>query len=408
MAGVEERLKAALAAGPTAPAALGRHALGIAGPDALVAKIADAALARCSWAEKDGDLWRLRAVPEAPPGPGAVRLAVVQGEHGATAPWNDGRLGEIEEMPAHALPARLRGGDAVAFGPPSCALDLRALCRALDPDRRFTTVDRAAADWRLPHGAGDDASGMLRTLGAVWDAACDRAAEQGLFGFDALRHAAALPRPRLDLAAFRFGAGTLATLPETPGVYRFLDVRDEVFYVGKARNLRNRLASWFRVPRVPDPKWAAVIARVRDLEFTLLGSELEALLEEHRLIRLLGTALVNIQVDVHPRAPRTLPARSLWILPAVDEGRAALWAHRRGEAIERFEGEVGGAGPGRALSAFFRSRAPGDPARLALAESWLASWQDRIARLDPDAPALAARLRAVLAADPFQPQIRQA
>ncbi len=76
----------------------------------------------------------------------------------------------------------------------------------------------------------------------------------------------------------------LATASQTPGVYRMLNARDDVIYVGKAGNLRKRLASYFR----KDPgsaKTRAMVAQIEKVEVTLTNTESEALLLENNLIK---------------------------------------------------------------------------------------------------------------------------
>ena len=75
--------------------------------------------------------------------------------------------------------------------------------------------------------------------------------------------------------------------PSRPGVYLFRDRHDQVLYVGRARDLRARLRSYFRSERQRPSVEAALLALER-IEWRVLGSELEAALEELRLIRELG------------------------------------------------------------------------------------------------------------------------
>jgi DNA polymerase III epsilon subunit family exonuclease len=72
--------------------------------------------------------------------------------------------------------------------------------------------------------------------------------------------------------------------PSRPGVYLFRDRHDQVLYVGRARDLRARLRSYFRSERQRPSVEAALLALHR-VEWRVLGSELEAALEELRLIR---------------------------------------------------------------------------------------------------------------------------
>ena len=89
------------------------------------------------------------------------------------------------------------------------------------------------------------------------------------------------------------GAGTvgtaevrqfLSTLTTRPGVYRMMGAGDEVLYVGKARNLKARVTSYFRASGLA-AKTLALTSKVRDVQVTVTGSETEALLLEQSLIK---------------------------------------------------------------------------------------------------------------------------
>jgi DNA polymerase III subunit epsilon len=72
--------------------------------------------------------------------------------------------------------------------------------------------------------------------------------------------------------------------PTSPGVYLFRDAHDRVLYVGRARDLRARLRSYFRSEKLR-PSVEAALGVVEEIEWRVLGSELEAALEELRLLR---------------------------------------------------------------------------------------------------------------------------
>jgi excinuclease ABC subunit C len=78
----------------------------------------------------------------------------------------------------------------------------------------------------------------------------------------------------------------VASLPKRPGVYRMFAADGSLLYVGKAKNLRDRVGSYF-VPSNVMPKVQALVAQIASMEVTVTRSETEALLLEHNLIKAL-------------------------------------------------------------------------------------------------------------------------
>lgn len=77
----------------------------------------------------------------------------------------------------------------------------------------------------------------------------------------------------------------LANLPTLPGVYLYRNENDKILYVGKAKNLRSRVRSYFQDGANLDPRKQRMVRQIRDLDTILVDSEVEALILEANLIK---------------------------------------------------------------------------------------------------------------------------
>ncbi|MDN5600351.1 MAG: GIY-YIG nuclease family protein, partial [Brachybacterium sp.] len=85
-----------------------------------------------------------------------------------------------------------------------------------------------------------------------------------------------------DPATYRPATGTI---PTRPGVYRFRDEHDRVIYVGKAKNLRQRLVNYFQDLAVLHERTRRMVTTAASVEWTVVGTEVEALTLEYTWIK---------------------------------------------------------------------------------------------------------------------------
>ena len=77
----------------------------------------------------------------------------------------------------------------------------------------------------------------------------------------------------------------LNSVPEQPGCYLMKDQAGKVIYIGKAINLRHRVRSYFHASAQKNPRTSQLVANIRDIEWIIVQSELEALILEMNLIK---------------------------------------------------------------------------------------------------------------------------
>lgn len=77
----------------------------------------------------------------------------------------------------------------------------------------------------------------------------------------------------------------LKDIPHKPGVYQYFDVDDTLIYIGKAKDLRNRVSSYFVQDRQLNGKTRVLVSKIRRIQFTIVDTEIDAWLLENSLIK---------------------------------------------------------------------------------------------------------------------------
>jgi DNA polymerase-3 subunit epsilon len=203
---------------------------------------------------------------------------------------------------------------------PLDGLDTIPLARRFLPGLKRFKLDVVAQHLKIPPRTRHRALGDAETTAAVFLCILERARTQGIITLGHLHRRLQLPvawsgditqlesptpdkqwradeqlPPSAVATARPNGALVLnpalkRTFPEKPGVYLMKDANNQVIYVGKAKNLKNRLFSYYSLPFGYTHRMDDLLQNICDIETRVLGSELEALLEESRLIKELQPA----------------------------------------------------------------------------------------------------------------------
>jgi len=245
-------------------------------------------------------------------------------------------------------------------------------------------VARLGLEWR----EGDDPLDMADALDSCLTAL--RRPEEEL---QSLRGGALRGVKPIDWSRYAFNREFLRRIPRTPGTYRFYDDQGNLQYVGKSKNLYQRIGSYFREDLKRSERVQRLIDGVHRIEYQATGSDLEAMLREAEQIRE-DHPEANVQRNIRNRHGRAERLRAILILePAAPPHVLRAFLIREGRLIDRVP--IGPRGGGlarirRVLDNHFFS-SPSGPVPLndgpdldvEIVVRWLAANRDRVVAFDP-------------------------
>ena len=239
--------------------------------------------------------------------------------------------------------------------------------------------------------AGDPVS-MARFMAACWQALLEQTPEERRRDASSLRQWLDAARPRVDFSKFGFGAAFLRTLPESPGVYVMKNRAADILYVGKSRNLKRRIKSYFTAVALRDAKVRRIHEQLHTFEFIATANEVDALLLEMRMIRDFRPP-INLQEEVHEQPEAYGKKRNcLLLIPDPDGVMADLYFLLGGSFVAHAAARLGQpAGKRlctRVKSLYFgpRKRFPKaqEPWETEIVSRWLSANKSRINFVDVD------------------------
>jgi DNA polymerase III epsilon subunit family exonuclease len=185
------------------------------------------------------------------------------------------------------------------------SIDTLALADVLLPDARRLDLNSVAARLGISRSMAHRAMSDAETTLAVLELLRVEAAARGLGTVAQLQELAAgglrrRRRPAPDVGRGRavVDRSLLDGIPHEPGVYIMLDGEERVIYVGKAKDLRKRVSSYYSQPLGYTRKMDGLLESISAIETVVVGSELEALLLESQLIRRYRPRFNTVQRNV--------------------------------------------------------------------------------------------------------------
>jgi len=232
------------------------------------------------------------------------------------------------------LNAVLSKSNEMIENPPLC---LKFLAKKLIPGLQPKSINDIAAFFKLPVIDTRRTETEVCTIAEIFSRCRELLQEQE---FSAIEEVLAFQYPDIDsvdFSKYSFDKGFLWAIPQKPGVYKMKNKSGDVIYVGKAKNLKVRVNSYFwntadRLQKITD-----LLNHVYTIEYEEAGSELAAIVMEFRLIQQYRPKL-NQQFEVHERTTRYGNLKNfIVILPSSIEGGLELFFVKDGSPLQRYE-----------------------------------------------------------------------
>ncbi|MBD3287884.1 hypothetical protein GF337_03695 [candidate division KSB1 bacterium] len=178
------------------------------------------------------------------------------------------------------------------------AISLSRIAKKLYPEMKIRSIEDIASHLDIEMVEPLSFKDRIAVSMDVFLLLLERLTENGVTTLDQLNEFLEIGEKLVHFDNFNFDQEFVKNLPQVPGVYLMKDNAGEIFYVGKARNLKSRLTSYFIERTKIEQKISLIHDRLHDIEIKRTANELEALLTEFEYIRRYNPQ-VNTQLRVH-------------------------------------------------------------------------------------------------------------
>lgn len=208
-------------------------------------------------------------------------------------------------------------------------VDTLSLAHVLVGEARRLNLGDIARVLGIPGKQAHRALADADTTYEVFTVLLSRARERGmttledLLRVNQLRRPAAPHRKPVGRGRAILDRSHLTEIPHAPGVYIMRDAQERVLYVGKAKDLRKRVASYYSQPLGYTRKMDGLLETLSRIEVEVVGTELEALILESQLIRRYRPRFNTVQRNVEQYAYIKVDICNLWPRVTMSKDRAA-------------------------------------------------------------------------------------
>lgn len=178
-------------------------------------------------------------------------------------------------------------------------ISLVGLARKLSPGIKIRSIEDIALALNISYQQPMDLPGCINLIFEILNQFIEKLSQLQINTYEELTTFLDQGKGLIDFSGYKFNREYIKNLPQTPGVYLMKGRAGEVFYVGKAKNLRTRVEGYFFVRVENDEKKQKILTRLYDLTYQQVASELEALLLEHEFIKQYQPE-INTQINIHP------------------------------------------------------------------------------------------------------------
>jgi len=214
-------------------------------------------------------------------------------------------------------------------------ISLVNIARKLFPGIKIRSIEDIAEALSISFLTPLDLSARLDLVYEIFTVLVEKLEKAGLKTIEGLQLFLEEGETWVDFAKYNFNRDYIKNLPITPGVYLMKDVQERIFYVGKAKNLKERIKSYFINRLEMDEKGREILTYVYDLIYEQTGSELDALLLENKYINKYKPSL-NTQVKIHLLdMKRYKTKRIILFLPGLTEQQIVIYLMNGTEVAKR-------------------------------------------------------------------------